>query len=68
MTITSCCFFLGILYSDWPYTHALLWASEIGNKEEVAKLALDHYVHWLDVPKFIPFTMYGVVLFGFIGF
>lgn len=68
MAITSCSFFLGLLYSDWPYTHFLLWAAEPENADKVAKLALQHYVHWLDVPKFIPFTMYGVLLFGFLGF
>lgn len=68
MAITACSFFLGLLYSDWPYTHYLLWAAEPQNAEKVAKLALEHYLHWLDVPKFIPYTMYGVMLFGFLGF
>lgn len=68
MCITSCCFFLGILYSDWPYNHYLLWASQLENRDELTKLALNHYVHWLDVPKFIPYTMYCVILFGGLGF
>lgn len=68
MAITSCTFLLGLLYSDWPYNHALLWVPKLENADKVAKLALDHYVHWLDVPKFIPYTMYGVLFFGFCGF
>jgi hypothetical protein len=69
MTITSCCFFLGILYADWPYNHYLLWegTTDIELRNILAKKALDHYVNWLEVPKFIPYTMYGVLVFGFFG-
>lgn len=70
MCIVANCFFLGILYADWPYTHGLIWefpATEEA-KSKVAQLALSHYLHWLEVPKFIPYTMYGVVFFGFLGF
>ena len=68
MCITSCTFFLGILYSNWPYTHAILWVNDYQNNEISTKLLLNHYLHWLEVPKFIPYTMYGVVCFGFLGF
>lgn len=67
MVITSCAFLLGVLFSNWPYNHYLLWDVS-PDQESLTKLALNHYVHWLEVPKFIPYTMYGVVGVGFFGF
>lgn len=69
-TIISCCFFLGILYSNWPYNHYLLWESTSDEvlRAELATKALKNYVRWLEVPRYIPYTMYGVVSLGFLGF
>lgn len=69
VSIMSCCFFLGISFSNWPYTHPLLWAALTADeKAKYGKIALDHYVHWLEVPKHIPYTMYSVISVCFLAF
>lgn len=70
VSIMCCCFLLGISFANWPYTHPLLWESSLTETEkaEYAKLLLNHYLHWLEIPKLIPYTMYTVVSVGFLGF
>ena len=68
--ITTCSFLLGILYAEWPYTHSILWDTALTEADTVAVAAVikDHWLHWLAVPKFIPYTMYGVILVSFLAF
>lgn len=63
--ISSAAFLLGVLFSNWPWDYHVLWAREISDKDLESVIA--HYVKWLESPKYMPYTMYGVLIFGIFG-
>lgn len=69
IAIISCSFLLGVLFANWPYTDGLLWTvhESIEQREDAARRALSHYIHWLEIPKYIPYTMYVITGVGFLG-
>lgn len=65
LVIASAAFLLGVLYSNWPYDYHVLWS--IGATDAEVQTVINHYVKWLETPKFVPYTMYGVVVVGLAG-
>lgn len=65
LVIASAAYLLGVLFSNWPYDYHVLWTYNASEAE--IQSVVTHYVKWLEAPKFIPYTMYTVLVLGLIS-
>jgi len=67
MIIGPVCFFLGILFSSFPYDYPLLWTSVVTPAEYYDQLEI-HLKFLHASPPIIPRILHIVVVVGFVGF
>lgn len=65
LVIATSSYLLGVLFSNWPYDYHILWSTSATEAE--IQSTISHYVKWLEAPKFIPYTMYGVLFLGLLS-
>ncbi|CAH2445831.1 Endoplasmic reticulum packaging chaperone [Komagataella phaffii CBS 7435] len=64
LIVTSASFCLGLAYSNWPFDYFTLYSD---GGDEAFKQSLDHLLLWSKVPRFVHWTLHGVIGLGYIG-